>query len=168
MVNVPTFSSSRSNLPEAKVNIPRLTVMSPPTTDPLPWSLIEKLPCRWISWRDFLKEGSFLSDNSSFDRPDHVFFWKNVDLGTLDLERNGMNSATPWTEHTQPITGLEIWRPLWIWIYGAMQKHSIMQKTFSLTSKLPIVYSSLNNFKTPKFKVSSDSHPIAAKKPVFS
>jgi hypothetical protein len=30
-----------------------------------PWSLIEKLPCSWISWRHFLNWSSFLCDNSS-------------------------------------------------------------------------------------------------------
>jgi hypothetical protein len=30
-----------------------------------PWSLIEKMPYSWISWRHFLKGGSFLYDNSS-------------------------------------------------------------------------------------------------------
>jgi hypothetical protein len=25
-----------------------------------------------------------------WDRPDHVFVWRNVDFGTLDLESNGM------------------------------------------------------------------------------
>jgi hypothetical protein len=29
-----------------------------------PCSLIEKIPYSWISWRHFLKEGSFLCDNS--------------------------------------------------------------------------------------------------------
>lgn len=24
------------------------------------------------------------------DRPDHVFVWKNIDVGTLDLESHGM------------------------------------------------------------------------------
>jgi hypothetical protein len=30
-----------------------------------PWSLIERMPYSWISWRHFLKGGSFLCDNSS-------------------------------------------------------------------------------------------------------
>jgi hypothetical protein len=33
---------------------------------------------------------------------------------------------------------------------GAIPKYSIMQNTFSLTSKVPIVYSSLNNVKKSK------------------
>jgi hypothetical protein len=43
---------------------------------------------------------------------------------------------------------------------GAIPSHSIMQNTFSLTSKVPIVYNSLNNVKSPKFKVSSEIHVI--------
>ena len=41
--------------------------MVPPTIGPPlpPWSLIEKMPYSWISWRHFLKGGSFLCDNSS-------------------------------------------------------------------------------------------------------
>jgi hypothetical protein len=30
-----------------------------------PWSLIEKMPYNWISWRHFLNWSSFLCDNSS-------------------------------------------------------------------------------------------------------
>jgi hypothetical protein len=30
-----------------------------------PWSLIEKMPYSWISWRHFLNRSSFLCDNSS-------------------------------------------------------------------------------------------------------
>jgi predicted nucleic acid-binding protein len=33
--------------------------------------------------------------------------------------------------------------------------------TFSPTSKVSMVYSSLNNVKSPKFKVSSEIHPIS-------
>jgi hypothetical protein len=35
-----------------------------------PWSLIEKMPYSWISWRHFLKGGSFLCDNSSLCQVD--------------------------------------------------------------------------------------------------
>jgi hypothetical protein len=34
------------------------------------WSLIEKMPYSWISWRHFLKGGSFLWDNSSLYQVD--------------------------------------------------------------------------------------------------
>ena len=37
--------------------------------------------------------------------------------------------------------------------------NSIMQNAFSPTFKVLIVYSSLNNVKSPKFKVSSEKHP---------
>jgi hypothetical protein len=39
--------------------------MAPPTRGPPPWSLIEKMPCSWISWRHFPNWSSFLCDNSS-------------------------------------------------------------------------------------------------------
>jgi hypothetical protein len=35
-----------------------------------PWSLIEEMPYSWISWRNFLKGGSFLCDNSSLCQVD--------------------------------------------------------------------------------------------------
>jgi hypothetical protein len=35
-----------------------------------PWSLIEKIPYSWISWRHFLKGGSFLCYKSSFCQVD--------------------------------------------------------------------------------------------------
>jgi len=35
-----------------------------------PWSLIEKMPYSWISWRHFLKGGSLLCDNSSLCQVD--------------------------------------------------------------------------------------------------
>ena len=41
---------------------------------------------------------------------------------------------------------------------GAILKHSIMQNAFSTTLKVLIVYSSCNNVKSPKFKVSSEIH----------
>jgi hypothetical protein len=36
----------------------------------LPWSLIEKMPYSCISWKNFLKGGSFLCDNSSLCQVD--------------------------------------------------------------------------------------------------
>jgi hypothetical protein len=41
--------------------------MAPPTMagPSHPWSLVEKMPYSWISWRHFLKGGSFLCDSSS-------------------------------------------------------------------------------------------------------
>jgi hypothetical protein len=35
-----------------------------------PWSLIERMPYSWISWRHFLKGGSFLCDNPSLHQVD--------------------------------------------------------------------------------------------------
>jgi hypothetical protein len=35
-----------------------------------PWSLVEKMSYSWISWRHFLKGGSFLCDNSSLCQVD--------------------------------------------------------------------------------------------------
>jgi hypothetical protein len=35
-----------------------------------PWLLIEKMPYSWISWRHFLKAGSFLCNNSSLCQVD--------------------------------------------------------------------------------------------------
>ena len=35
-----------------------------------PWSLIEKMPYSWISWRHFLKKASFHCDNSSLCQGD--------------------------------------------------------------------------------------------------
>jgi hypothetical protein len=39
--------------------------MVPPTRGLSPWSLIEKMPLSWISWRHFLNWSSCLCDNSS-------------------------------------------------------------------------------------------------------
>jgi hypothetical protein len=46
---------------------PRLPTQrcSHPQGDLLLWSLIEKMPSSWISWRHFLNWSSFLCDNSS-------------------------------------------------------------------------------------------------------
>jgi hypothetical protein len=45
--------------------------MAPPTMDPSTLDLlIEKMPYSWISWRHFLKGGSFLCDNSSLYQVD--------------------------------------------------------------------------------------------------
>jgi hypothetical protein len=73
------------------------------------------------------------------------------------------NSATSWDKHIQNITfhslapkGLFKHMNLW----GAIPNHSIMQNIFSPTSKVPIVCSSLNNVKSPKFNDSSEIYPI--------
>jgi hypothetical protein len=41
-----------------------------PQGDLLPWSLVEKMPYSWISWRHFLNWSSFLCDNSSLCQVD--------------------------------------------------------------------------------------------------
>jgi hypothetical protein len=41
-----------------------------PQGDLLPWSLIEKMPYSWISWRHFPNWSSFLCDNSSLCQVD--------------------------------------------------------------------------------------------------
>jgi hypothetical protein len=46
------------------------TEMVPPTMDPSPL-ITEKMPYSWISWRHFLKGGSFLCDNSSLCQVNH-------------------------------------------------------------------------------------------------
>jgi hypothetical protein len=59
--------------------------MAPPTMgwDLPPSLLIEKMPYRWVSWRHFLKGGSFLCDNSSLcqvdtqNQPEHTYFPEN-------------------------------------------------------------------------------------------
>ena len=50
---------------EPKITSPEMVplTMGPPR-------LIEKMPYSWISWRHFLKEGSFLCDNSSLYQTD--------------------------------------------------------------------------------------------------
>jgi hypothetical protein len=44
---------------------------------------------------------------------------------------------------------------------GAITSHSIMQNTFNLISKVTRVCNSLNNIKSPKFKVSTEIHAIS-------
>jgi hypothetical protein len=44
--------------------------MAPPTREPPPWSLIEKMPYSWILWRHFPNWSSFLGDNSSLCQVD--------------------------------------------------------------------------------------------------
>jgi hypothetical protein len=44
--------------------------MAPPITQFLLRTVIEKMPYSWISWRYFLKGGSFLCDNSSLCQVD--------------------------------------------------------------------------------------------------
>jgi hypothetical protein len=59
---LPHLACSACSLIEPKTTSPE---MVPPTKGLSPWSLIEKMPYSWISWRHFLKWSSFLCDNSS-------------------------------------------------------------------------------------------------------
>jgi hypothetical protein len=52
---------------EPKTTSPEMVL---PVRSPLPWSLIEKMPYSWISWRHFLKGGSLLCDNSRLCQAD--------------------------------------------------------------------------------------------------
>jgi hypothetical protein len=48
-----------------------------------PWSLIEKMPYGWISWRHFLNWSSFLCDNFSLcqvDTQNQPVQWLNSDF----------------------------------------------------------------------------------------
>ncbi len=56
------LACSACSLIEPKTTSPE---MVPPTRGLSPWSLIEKMPYSWISWRHFLNWSSFLCDNSS-------------------------------------------------------------------------------------------------------
>jgi hypothetical protein len=52
-----------------------------------PWSLIEKMPYRWISWRHFLTWNSFLCDNSSLCQVDTQN--QPVHILTIGLKNSG-------------------------------------------------------------------------------
>ena len=56
------LACSACSLVEPKTTSPG---MVPPIRGLSPWSLIEKMPYSWISWRHFLNWSSFLCDNSS-------------------------------------------------------------------------------------------------------
>jgi len=81
---------------------------------------------------------------------------------TYSNKATAPNSATPWAGIYKPSHSTP-W-PHWLVqtheSIEAIPKHTIMQNTFSPTFKVPIVCSSLNNVKSPKFKVSSEIHPI--------
>ena len=49
---------------------PRTTSLGMAPRPSYPWSLIEKMHYSWISWRHFLKGGSFFCDNSSLCQVD--------------------------------------------------------------------------------------------------
>jgi hypothetical protein len=61
------LACSACSLIEPKTTSPG---MVPPTGALAPWSLIEKMPHSWISWRHFPNGSSFLCDNSSLCQVD--------------------------------------------------------------------------------------------------
>jgi hypothetical protein len=73
------------------------------------------------------------------------------------------NDATPWPKNIQTITfhflaSKDLLK--YMSLRGPYLNKSIMQNASSPTFKVLIVYSNLNNVKNPKFKVSSEIHPI--------
>ena len=79
------LACSAYSLIDPKITSPE---MVPPTRDPPPWSLIEKMLYSWISWRHIPNWSSFLCDNSSLcqvDTQTHPMqgissFWANIHL----------------------------------------------------------------------------------------
>jgi hypothetical protein len=59
---LPHLACSACSLIEPKTTSPEMVL---PTGAFPPWSLIEKMPYNWISWRHFLNWSSFSCDNSS-------------------------------------------------------------------------------------------------------
>jgi hypothetical protein len=67
--------------------------MAPPTGDLPSWSLIEKMPYSWISWRHFPNWSSFLCDNSSLCQ---------VDTKLASISTNSIIPGLP-LEFTSPL-----------------------------------------------------------------
>jgi hypothetical protein len=92
-----------------------------PQGDLPPWSLIEKMPYSWISWRHFPNWSSFLSDNSSLcqvdtklvstngDNPNAWGIWV-MSLLTL-LSGNSQGSLPP---PTSLIARWRVWEVAWV------------------------------------------------------
>ena len=91
-----------------------------PQGDLLPWSLIEKMPYSWISWRHFLKGDSFLCDNSSLLSSGHTkpastpwLSWNSLcRLGSPPIQRDlpasvsrvlGLEAFTTMTVNPNPL-----------------------------------------------------------------
>jgi hypothetical protein len=70
---------------EPKTTSPR---MAPPTMAPPSWSLIEKMPYSWISWRYFPNWSSFLCDNSSLCQVDAQNQPVHLPSGSFTSRRN--------------------------------------------------------------------------------
>ena len=66
---LPPLACSACFLIKPKTTSPRMAPTTMGWALP-PWSLVEKMPYIWISWRQFLNWGSFLCDNSSLCQVD--------------------------------------------------------------------------------------------------
>jgi hypothetical protein len=72
--------------------------MAPPQWALPPWSLIEKMPYTWISWRHFLNWSSFLCDDSSLCQVD-----------TQKQPIHIQNSLVKWPFSKPTATGSLLW-----------------------------------------------------------
>ena len=82
LIGLLPLACSACSLIEPKNTSPKV---EPPTRDPPPWSLIEKMPHSWISWRHFPNWNSFSGcDNSSLcqvdtqNQPVHIDIFKYI------------------------------------------------------------------------------------------
>lgn len=78
------------------------------------------------------------------------------------IQKAPLNGATPWANHNYhiPLPAPSIGLFKHEESMGAIPTHSIIKSTFSPTSKTPIVYSSFNNVRSLKLKVSFEIHPV--------
>jgi hypothetical protein len=72
---------------------------------------------------------------------------------TYSNETTPPNSATPLAKHIKittfhSLSSIGLYRHMSLW--GTIPKHNIMKNTLCTTSRVPIVYSSLNNVKSSK------------------
>jgi hypothetical protein len=70
------------------------------------WSLIEKMPHSWISWRHFLKGGSFLCDNSSLCQVDT----QNEPVQCSSGHITNLNLSHPRTEMILQFSEYHLWK----------------------------------------------------------
>jgi len=103
-----------------------------------PWSLVEKMPYSWVSWRHFLNWGSFLRDNSSLCRVDtqnqpvhcsnSLFFFKDLNWATkIWMESRQPSShpgCGPWDSFANGLGErcLSTWLIALNWLFGT-QNH---------------------------------------------
>jgi hypothetical protein len=79
--------------------------------------------------------------------------WHTSSKKATPIPTKPSNIATPQAKHIQTMTFIP-WSPIGLFekeSMGAISKHNIMKNTFNQTSKVPIVYSTLNNVKSSKF-----------------